>query len=164
MRVLLPVSMVLLLALGGCPTDPPTPPGEEFLEVGSGEWRFEPIEDGAEVDLVHGSQGGWHVWISMRTEGLDPARVEMELVTEVEGMPETRERSNVRLDFQPIQDEPGMFRFVGWPAILSRPGCAAHERLSVSVTLTDSEGHTATDTCIVTPIPPTGDEPGACSP
>ena len=56
MRTLLPISMVLLLALGGCPTDPPMPPGEEFLEVGSGEWRFEPADDGAQVDLVHGSQ------------------------------------------------------------------------------------------------------------
>ena len=115
----------------------------------------------AEVELVHGAQGGWHVWVSMRVAGLDPERVQMELVTEIEGMSGSREPSNVRLDLLPIQDEPGMFRFIGWPAILSRPGCAAGQRVSLAVTLIDGEGRTATDSCVVVPMPAM-DDPGAC--
>ena len=40
------------------------------VEVGTGVDRFEPLEPGTDVEIVHGSQGGWHVLGAVRTWGL----------------------------------------------------------------------------------------------
>jgi hypothetical protein len=36
------------------------------VELGSGTSAFETIADGAELELVSGPQGGWHVWVTAR--------------------------------------------------------------------------------------------------
>lgn len=44
----------------------PATPNSFEVEVGTGNIDFKPIANGAEVELVHGSQGGWHIWTSFR--------------------------------------------------------------------------------------------------
>lgn len=155
MRTLLPLTLALVALVGCGPA-----PGEGEVTIGSGEWRFEPVADGDEVELVRGSQGGWHVWVSMEARGLDPRRVEMDLETVIDSDMETHERSIVYLDFQDMGS--GGARFIGWPAVLSDPACASGRPLEITVTLTDQDGHVATDTCTVTPMPEVGD-PGECA-
>lgn len=41
-----------------------------LVEVGTGERSFEPLAEGAEVVMVHGPQGGWHMLGSARLTGL----------------------------------------------------------------------------------------------
>ncbi len=69
------LSLACLLA--GCPVAPAPPHvgpdgATSFLELGTGESGFESLVDGGAIELVHGPQGGYHVWASCRIFGLDP--------------------------------------------------------------------------------------------
>jgi hypothetical protein len=119
--------------------------------VGTGEWAFEPIEDEQEVELVAGSQGGYHIWVSMRAMGLDPEGVEMELRTQVVDAPEVPPSlSHLRLDLDPT-GEPDVYERLGWPARQPRPGCAVDRRVRISLRLTDETGRVASDERVVIP-------------
>lgn len=62
------------------PPGPPSPvavpstPPTLAVEVGTGDTSFRPLVDGGEVMLVYGSQGGFHVWTSVRVH--DPSLIE----------------------------------------------------------------------------------------
>jgi len=59
------VALLAALALG-CATEPPR------AEVGGGTSGFTPIADGGDVPLVEGAQGGHHLTLGVRAQGLDP--------------------------------------------------------------------------------------------
>lgn len=53
---------------------------EPYVELGTGLGSFEVLPDeGAELELVHGPQGGWHVHLSMRMRGITPTSVVYEV-------------------------------------------------------------------------------------
>ncbi len=70
------------LLLGGCAEDPPSPPpcecgdvrdDDPVLEIGEGSPSgpvFEPLAADAELELESGSQGGYHVYLGLRTKGI----------------------------------------------------------------------------------------------
>lgn len=64
---------VIVWALGaGCTGgDPPVDCENPVVavEIGTGDQSFEPLADGDPVTMVHGPQGGWHVWGSLRATG-----------------------------------------------------------------------------------------------
>ena len=84
---------LLILLLGqawgaGC-----TPP-EPAFELGTGELEFEALEDGDEILVIHGPQGGYHLLGSLRSAGIeagnhedlgDPDNPTIELEVEHEG-------------------------------------------------------------------------------
>ena len=39
--------------------------------LGTGEYEFETLEDGDEIDIVYGPQGGYHLLGSIRIKGLE---------------------------------------------------------------------------------------------
>jgi hypothetical protein len=43
-----------------------------FVEIGTGEFQYESLADGDVVTMIHGPQGGWHVWTSVVTHGSEP--------------------------------------------------------------------------------------------
>lgn len=49
---------------GGCAA------GEACVEIGNGETAHTPLADGDHVVMVHGPQGGWHVWGSLKTTNM----------------------------------------------------------------------------------------------
>jgi len=149
---LLLAALLVGAALSGC-TAPVE--GEGWVALGTGEWRFEPLTDGQPVPLIAGAQGGHHVWTSLRTTGLDPERVLLAIDTEPVDGSLPAEHSQVRVDLSENPEE-GTYDFVGWPAILSQPGCVAGRELNVRVTLTDRHGVSATDECAVLPMTGTG--------
>lgn len=68
--------MWALLALTAChdPCDTPA------VAVGTGVDRFEPLAEDADVDVINGPQGGWHVLGAVRTWGMgEVARVDWTL-------------------------------------------------------------------------------------
>ncbi len=46
--------------------------GSARIEVGTGLTDFVEVEDGDDVELVMGSQGGWHVDVALRLYGMEP--------------------------------------------------------------------------------------------
>ncbi|MEM9071240.1 MAG: hypothetical protein AAGE52_22200 [Myxococcota bacterium] len=124
--------------------------GEGTLELGTGEVGFETLEDYQPVALVAGPQGGHHIWLSLRAEGLSSDRVllEVDAVPLEETEPPPR-REPVRIFMTPVEGD--MREIVGWPAQLAEPECLVDVPLSVRVTLTDSRGNQISDERIVVP-------------
>lgn len=52
---------------------------EPRLEIGTGVTSFVDIDDGAEVELVNGPQGGWHVDVTLRLYDVDPQELTMRI-------------------------------------------------------------------------------------
>ena len=140
---------LLGLALAGCGGGDPAA-GDLVVELGTGEVGFEPLADEQPVPLVAGPQGGHHVWLSLRAEGLASERALMviDAIPLVDGEPPPA-RAPVRIFMEPMPD--GRMEYIGWPAQLDAPACLVGQRLSVRVTLTDSEGRRGSDERIVVP-------------
>jgi len=64
------VGCLLALHAAGC-ADDAAPSGEARVELGLGLERFAPVDDGEPIELVLGSQGGWHVDLAARVYGVD---------------------------------------------------------------------------------------------
>jgi hypothetical protein len=56
------------------PPPPPPPPPAATVELGRIQGSFVALEDGAELELVPGAQGGFHVDMSLRVSGFDRSR------------------------------------------------------------------------------------------
>jgi hypothetical protein len=113
--------------------------GEPSLEIGTGTWRFEPVEDGQEVPLVRGAQGGWHVWISVRAENLDTSTGSLEIIVQPVDESRPPQSSSVGVRFDPPDSE-GRRAYLGWPAIMEDPACAVGETYRFEAVLTDASG------------------------
>lgn len=138
----------------------PTPPGEPEVELGTGSWRFEALADDDEVALVRGSQGGWHVWLSVRAYGVDTRDVTLTIETQPEDESRPPDRVEVDVRVSDVDDE-GMRSLLGWPAIVPSPECLVGQRMRLSVTLRTSEGMELTDERILQ-IAPGADPPPPC--
>ncbi|HJL17686.1 MAG TPA: hypothetical protein RMH99_18625, partial [Sandaracinaceae bacterium LLY-WYZ-13_1] len=140
-RRLLPSGLLLVaLALAGCADAPAT---EAALELGTGSWRFEPLEDGQEVALVRGAQGGWHVWVSLRVRGVEgePPPVRLALQPADESRP--TDETTVALPFDPPRDD-GWRQLVGYTGIVYEPACTVDELLRITVSMTMADGRVLT--------------------
>jgi hypothetical protein len=73
MRAILAAAL-LCCAIGCGGDDPYTGPPE--LILGTGESSFESLTDGQNIYVVQGPQGGFHLFGSVRTRGIDPGNPE----------------------------------------------------------------------------------------
>ena len=118
-------SSILLLA--GCSAA--VEPAAE-LELGTGTWRFESLEDGQSLDMIRGAQGGWHVWVSVRVSSVDVDEARLTLTLEPADESDTPDITEVDVRFDPPDDQ-GRRVFLGWPAIVSDASCRMDELLRV---------------------------------
>ena len=132
----------IALALSGCAEVEPT------LELGTGDRGFEPIEDGQDLPMIEGAQGGWHLWISLRTRGLDPedARVELAVSPLEAGRP--RQTRILTADLEPHD---GYHALIGVVMVMSLPECFQAREVLVEAALTDRAGRSETDERVVVP-------------
>jgi hypothetical protein len=141
--------LVVLLALApGCGGGG-EPPAQGIAELGTGEWQFEPLADGQEVELAHGAQGGWHLWTSVRTLGLEPEGVQLEVTTTVVDDPSSATTSRGRIELTELDD--GRCEFIGWPAVLGEPACAIGHTLQLRGVVIDARGTVAAAERLVLP-------------
>jgi hypothetical protein len=153
---------VWLCALGACVGDagPITPEVERAVELGTGTSRFEPVEDGVEVPLIAGAQGGHHVWISVRAQGLGSNRASVRIAS---GPADERREPVVTLvngRFDPPDTE-GRRAMLGWPEMLPHAGCLIGELLRIEISV-DLGGQYATDEREI--LIGAGDSPPDCDP
>lgn len=149
------------MADGGSGADAKVLPASA-LQIGSGEVRFEPIEDGQELPLYAGTQGGYHVWLSFRAP-LAPGLVTMEL--DLAPAPGSREsHSALSIPFEEVEGAPDLAEFIGWPAQILDPECAVHQPVQVHVRFVDSRGVSVASEIEVVPTPPSAGFSIACAP
>lgn len=148
----------LALLLAACADEgssaPPT------LELGTGEWAFEPLSEGQQVRLVAGTQGGFHVWLSMRAQGFDGTRLRMKLQLIPSSAPDQISGSDLELAFQPGDDG---LEFIGWPAQLLMPWCFTDAPLTLDVELSEGDTRSAHASIAIVPTPPVNGFTQACA-
>lgn len=144
--------------LGSCGEDEEAPSAPRELVIGTGEWQFEPLVEGQRAQLVAGTQGGYHVWISLRARGFEGERLRMVLELQSSGpAPLARSDLDVRFDPAPTADAGSAGEWVqhlGWPAQLLEPWCAIEQPLSVRATVTDARGRSASAAIGIVPTAP----------
>jgi hypothetical protein len=129
---------------------------EASVELGTGETEFEPVTPNEHLTLHAGTQGGHHVWLSYRTDGLLPDNIQMELDVVPEA-PARPAHSHVTIDLDPVSGDDttsASYEFIGWPAQVLDPECAAGGSVSIMLKLTDTLGHTASGSMMVIADPP----------
>jgi hypothetical protein len=109
------------------------------LELGTGSYRFEPLEDGQPVELVRGAQGGWHIWLSMRLRGVDLARPTIRLTMQPADESPAPQEVEVSLLFDPPDDN-GYRELIGYTGIVQDPACLVGELVRVEAALTMDDG------------------------
>ncbi len=154
MRLAPVLALALSLAavtLAGCAGASPEPTTAS-LELGTGTARFEPLADGAEVPMVKGAQGGWHVWVSVRAEGLDSGLGSIEIEHQPADESEPAQVSRVGVTFDP-PDAEGRRVSLGWPAIFADPACSVGRLHRIRVTITTASGQRVSAERDVMPTP-----------
>jgi len=131
--------LVLALAQQACGEAAPQQEGPATLELGTGSWRFEPLEDGQEVELVHGAQGGWHLWISLRVRHADVDHPLVQLSIEPADQSLPAQEESIALPFD-AKDEHDARKLIGYTGVISAPSCWVGALVRVAATLTTDDG------------------------
>lgn len=128
------------------------------LVLGQGETAYAELDDGTELPLVAGPQGGHHVWIALRAEGLSGPAVELLVDALPVGEPEPPRRLPVRTTFR--QQPEGGWERVGWPAEIQDAPCTIGRDVVLRVTLRNG-GREAVDERRI--VPADGPGVGSCA-
>lgn len=110
------------------------------LLLGEGEREFRAIEDGDTLELARGCQGSQHVWLTLRSEGMDPRGmiVELQLLRERDDF-DVSGAFRLRLSFTP--DTSGDFsQLTGLTLQVPVPEEALEEELVLRGRIEDRDG------------------------
>lgn len=124
------------------------------VEIGGGAITFEPATDGADLTMVHGPQGGWHVLGSARLRYVNPI---VSIHYTVEVLPEGSLIADNTYRVQILEDDPcggyypGMYGYLDVRALAdgdldTPPELLAGRDLLLRMDITDLDGRVATDT------------------
>ncbi len=138
-------------------------PLEPALEVGTGDRVFEPLEDGDDIFIVQGPQGGFHFDGSIRVQGIetgDPGDLFSELnPTTVWRAFEGNDQIDVGIEatqgLDPVDGEPGVYETVGRKVILdiTRDLQLAGDNVTLQVKITDVDGISLLDERTLNAVP-----------
>lgn len=140
----------LVWALAGCgsSTGGAAEANGARVVLGTGREVFEELAPDGLVPLIHGIQGGFHVWTSFLAYGFDAAVLRMELTTRWDELDDSVLEMSGNVSVKPATDAAGMPALVslGWPASIFNPACADGRRLIIDLTVRDaSTGLAASD-------------------
>lgn len=123
-------------------------------EIGGGERAFEPLDEGDALTMVHGPQGGWHVLASLRVRHtLDIVDIAYTIDVVPDGPRVSEQPYRVQLvdegDCAGVY--PGLYGYLDVTALVdgesdTPPELLAGRTLRLTLSATDAEGRTASDT------------------
>lgn len=130
---------------------------QAVLELGTGSRTFAPLADGDEVPIIHGPQGGWHLWGSLRVQGLQPKRLAVTFDVSLEGPPALGLSSNsYTLD---LVKSGSAWQWSGLLGLVPDPVPVDGRVVVLSMAVTDTNGVTLHDTRRVVARLPPGESP-----
>jgi len=99
-----------------------------------------------QIRLVHGAQGGFHVWSSFLAYGFSSPALDLLLTTRVEGASEPLVM-HARLSTREVVDADGVpaRSFAGFPGQVRDARCADGRRVELELQLSEPSGASATD-------------------
>jgi hypothetical protein len=160
-------------ALAACPapgedaTCTETPPA---VELGNGETAHVALTGGEQVVMVHGPQGGWHVWLSLALTNLGPdvdVRITLVDLTRDEAMTELRYTLWIPAEEGCVAELAGLAGFLPYddldtPADETPPEWRACDTFRMCVDVVDADGRSAEDCAEVVAIPDPADGTVSC--
>ncbi len=134
------------------------------VTIGGGESSWEPLDDGSELTMVHGPQGGWHMLGSVRTQGMDAIIAVEYVITadEHDGAVISdnfyRVQSLTDPDDETVHTYPGMYGYLTVDELAdgeldTPPELLSWQDVTLTMTVTDDSGRTASDTLQVVAAP-----------
>lgn len=136
------LTLAPLVLLTACASGPPS------LELGTGLDAFGSIEDGQDLPMIEGAQGGWHLWIAAHAESIDPEGARFSVLAYPEAAGRPRQTTAVTGHFRPSGTG---YDLTGLAAVFSAPECYQDQRTVLEATLTDGSGLVLTDRRVVVP-------------
>jgi hypothetical protein len=139
-----------LLASFGCGGDGPV------IQIGTGVLEFVPLEAGAEVRIVCGSQGGQHLWVALRSQGI--AR-QQRLEVQMTALDDGAEICRAAADDVFATARDGWNEVAAMICLVPRPAEAVGRRVRVEATARDLIGNVAraeTELVVAAPETPCG--------
>jgi hypothetical protein len=141
------LALAVLAACGsGSDAAANAPDASHSVVLGTGEAEFESMDGEPRLDLVHGVQGGFHVWASFLAYGFETAALDVIVTTTVEGAAESLVM-HARLSTAELLDADGVpaRSFAGFPAQIRDARCADGRRVEVLLQVLDPAGGSAQD-------------------
>jgi hypothetical protein len=141
---------VLAAALCACGSGAPgatASASERHIVLGTGEAEFEPMDGEPEITLVHGSQGGFHVWASFLAYGFDSSTLNLLLTTSVDGSGDEPLVMHATLTTHDVTDADGVTArtFAGFPAQIRNAPCVDGQRVKIDLQLSEGSGPASED-------------------
>ncbi|MDQ3033228.1 MAG: hypothetical protein M3Y87_12490 [Myxococcota bacterium] len=145
------LAIAALLMLGACGGEPPPVDGVDggtddaavargTLRIGEGELEFREVQDGDVLQIARGCQGSQHVWMTLRSEDMDPRGMIVELSI-VRASDETLVSGAFRLRLSFVEDASGAFaQLTGLTLQVPDPDSALGEDLLVRGRIEDRNG------------------------
>ena len=149
MRVICPISILILISCGGEPGEPAkscTTSDQPTFELGTGEQGYGELPSGSDLKMISGPQGGCHFWLAVRTNGFAQRRFEIQydvLFAETGTTTGSRSRQRVTLN---LRDEPqaeGQCEYAGYYAYLIKPWDFRDKEVELVVNVTDDLGRSS---------------------
>jgi hypothetical protein len=107
-------------ASGGAVPAPDAGTSALEVEVGTGQFEFEPLVDDAPVDVVCGPQGGQHIWVSVRARNLDPAHASVSVRISLDASGQIV--CGQQIDDVSLLPAAGWYEFTGIACFVTDPG------------------------------------------
>ncbi len=126
-------SLAWLLFLGGCSAGFAGPP---TADVGGGVDQFITLHDGDSVPIIHGLQGGYHVWGSVRAANVDPSGLALRFTLYIE---EASDPYTIRNDTVDLSGG----EHLGTAVFLPNPDDVRGRSCRFHLDVTDAHGRTA---------------------
>lgn len=140
-------------AAEGCTTGPAS------VELGTGEDAFVALEDGDEVEVINGPQGGQHMLASVRTSGMTSVATVRLHIQRAEDDSTVSDQTYRLLFFEePGREDdcawlyPGLYGYLGFVAVAEDDANFLWKDAIMSVEVTDEAGQTGADSRIVVPV------------
>jgi hypothetical protein len=112
------------------------------LEVGTGSSDFEALTDGQSVQIIHGPQGGYHVWAALRASRSKVAPERAQVYARLSFNGTELSANGYSLNLVEVGD---FYEWYGLQALIPDPTAVDGQTVLLRLELTDSTGFTATD-------------------
>ena len=147
-----------VVVLAGCGASYGGPP---VIAIGTGPDSFVPLADGDAIPIVHGTQGGYHVWGSIRAREVDPHGLALRFTLVIDGdaamgtapLSVTVRDDRVDLDLAGSGSD-AIGTHAGTVVFLPDPAAVRGRSCRFRVAATDAGGRHATDEKRVVPFGP----------
>lgn len=141
------LTLGLATACGSSSESPAATDSSRSVVLGTGEAEFQPMDGEPEITLVHGAQGGFHVWASFLAYGFDTERLDMLLTTSVDGSSDDPLVMHASLTTREVTDDQGLpaRTFAGFPAQIRNAPCVNGRRVRVDLKLSEAGGDPSED-------------------